>query len=414
MSNTLITSSLVAKTALAVLRNSFTLASRSVKNITETFGAKGVYQSGDTVTVKIPPRFVSGIGATAATNNIVYGSTTVTLVHRNVSFDLTQLEKTVDISPSQIKELLQPALAQLASDIDKDGYALYYKAENLVTPGSYSSGNPAQWAGADVATLKPFLDAKARLAEKAAPEDGKFYAAVTPSTSAGLVDGLKSLFQSADEIANQYKRGLMGMAGGFQFVQSQSLPTHTNGTRAQAANPAVDGNQTGSSLLLKSVGNAVSIKRGDQFTIAGVYAINPLTRAATNKLQVFTHVGTDVNSGAGGDVTLTISPSINITAPNQTVSAQAGNNAVITWMGANGVSTEVNLAWHRDAMMVVFYPFNDYAPGTDVYTATDDESGLAVTVMIGTDVTNYKTINRLDVLYGWQMVRGSLACRVQG
>lgn len=409
-SNTFAVNDLIAKASLAVLKNQFVLASRSLNNVASTFGMTG-FKGGDTIRIKVPPRYISATGAAVQKNDTVDSTVSLTLVQRNIG--IGAISKDLTLSIDGLKKYVEPIMAQLASDVDKDGFALYYKAQNLTTPGSYSSGNPAQWTGADVSTLRPFLDAKARLVEKAAPVDDNMHAAVSPAVSAGLVDGLKSLFQAADEIASQYKRGLMGMAGGFQFVETQTLPTHTNGTRAQASSPTVDGAQTGSSLLLASVGNAVTINRGDQFTIAGVFAINPLTRAATNKLQVFTVQATNTSS-AGGAVTLSISPSINVTAPNQTVSAQAGAGATVTWMGAASVSTDVSMAWHRNGYMVAFFDLSDDTPGAESAKATDPETGMTLRIVKQYNVETDETVLRADVLYGWQVVRGELVCRVQG
>lgn len=408
-SNNFKVSDLIARAALRVLRNSFTLASRSTNNVAATFGTKG-FNSGDTIRIKVPARYVSATGAAIQKNDTTENTVSMTLVQRNIG--LGALTKDITLSIDSLEQFVTPVMAQLAADIDKDGYALYYKAENLVTPGSYTSGVPAAFTGADIATLRPFLDAKARLVEKSAPNDGNFYAAVSPAASAGLVDGLKSLFQAADEIADQYKRGLMGMAAGFQFVESQSLPTHVNGTRTNTT-PLIDGAQTGSSILLKGAGNAVTVKRGDQFTIGGVFAINPLTRTATNKLQVFA-VQADAVASAGGAVTVSVVPAINVTAPNQTVSAQAADNATVTWMGAANVSTDVNLAWHKDAMMVAFFDLDSDLPGAEAGKATDPESGMTVRVAKQYNAETDEVVFRADVMYAWQMVRGSLAARIQG
>lgn len=409
-SNTFKTSDLVARTALKVLRNQFILTSRSTNNVAETFGLKG-RKAGETIRVKVPPRFISATGAAVQKNNIVEDTVSLTLIQRNIGLGV--LSKDATLSIDGLEQYVAPAMAQLASDIDKDGFALYYKAENLVTPGAYSSGSPAAFTGADVATLKPFLDAKARLAEKGAPEDGDLFVAITPSVTAGLVDALKGLFQSASEVADQYKRGLMGMAAGFEFLQTQTLPTHTNGTRTNVT-PLVDGaGQTGTSLVIKGAGNAVTIKRGDQFTLAGVYAINPLTRSATNKLQVFS-VQADATTSAGGAATVSILPSINVTSPSQTVSATAADGATLLWMGAASVAAEVNLAWHRDAIMVAFVDLSDELPGAVVGKATDSATGLTVRVVEQYNAETDEVIRRLDVLYGFQVVRGALMCRVQG
>lgn len=409
-SNTLLTDDIITNEALAVLRNQFVLASRALRPVDDLFGQVGM-KAGDTIRVRIPVRYVSATGSAINKQNSTETNTNITLLQRNIGMGFTSKDRTLSIDDFSDR-FVKPAMAQLASDIDSDGFALFYKVPNLVTPGNYTNGIPAAFTGADVSTLRPFLDAGARLTEQAAPIDDNRYVAITPGSQAGVIDGLKGLFQSATEIAEQYKRGLMGIAAGFEWAVSQTLPSFTTGTRTNTT-PLIDGNQTGSSLLLKGAGNAVTIKQGDQFTIGGVYAINPLTRAATNKLQVFS-VQANVTSGAGGDVTVSVVPSINVTAPNQTVSAQAANNATVTWMGGAGVTTDVNLAWHRDAFMVAFCQLTSDLSGADASVASDPESGISVRLVKQYNAETDEQVTRLDVLYGWQVVRPTLACRIQG
>ena len=40
--------------------------------------------------------------------------------------------------------------------------------------------------------------------------------------------------------------------------------------------------------------------------------------------------------------------------------------------------------------------------------------GISITVVKDFDIVNYRTICRLDVLYGWAVIRKELACRLIG
>lgn len=408
--NTLLTDDIITNEALDVLRNQFVLASRSLRPVDDLFGQTGM-KAGDTVRVRIPVRYVSATGAAVNKQNSTETNTSIQLTQRNIGMGFTSKDRTLSIDDFS-KRFIAPAMAQLASDIDYDGFALFYKITNLVTPGSYSSGIPAAFTGADVSTLRPFLDAGARLTEQGAPIDDERYVALTPGAMAGVVDGLKGLFQSGTEIAEQYKRGLMGLAAGFEWVVAQTLPTLTTGTRTNTT-PLIDGAQTGSSILMKGAGNAITAKAGDQFTIGGVYAINPLTRASTGKLQVFT-VQALATSSAGGALTVSVLPSISTTSPSQTVSAGAADGATVTWMGAASVTTDVNIAWHKNAFMVAFCELTKDLSGADASVATDPESGISVRLVKQYNAETDEQVTRLDVLYGWQVVRPSLACRIQG
>jgi hypothetical protein len=374
------------------------------------FGQKG-HKNGDTVRVRIPVRYKSALQTAINLNNTTETQTSITLVQRNIGVEFTSADMTLKMDLFSDR-IIKPAMAQLASDIDQDGFATYWQGAGLVTPGAYTAGAPAAFTGVDVATLKPFSDAGAWLDINAAPRDGDRYVAVAPFAQAGIVDGLKSLFQSATEIADQYKRGLMGLAAGFEWVSTQTLPTFTCGTRV-ATGSTVNGSGNpvvGSTIVLGGT-NAGTIVQGDQFTIAGVYAINPLTRVATNKLQIFTvQAGTSFTANAA---TVSVLPTISVTAPGETVSAAAADGAVVTFVGAASVKTDVNLAWHKDAMLVAFCELDSDLPGAKASMVRDPESGISVRYVeqyiIGTDILT----KRFDCLYGWKCVRPSLMVRVQ-
>lgn len=409
-SNTLLTDDIITNEALAVLRNQFVLGSRSLRPVDDLFGQTGM-KAGDTIRVRVPVRYTSATGAAVNKQNSAETNTNIQLIQRNIGMGFSSKDRTLAIDDFSSR-FIAPAMAQLASDIDQDGFALFYKANNLVTPGAYSAGIPAAFTGADIATLRPFLDAGARLDEQAAPRDDDRYVSLSPSANAGVVDGLKGLFQSAADIAEQYKRGLMGVGAGFQWCVSQCMPSFTTGTRTNVT-PIINGTQTGNSILMSGAGNTLTATQGDQFTIGGVYAINPLTRNATNKLQVFT-VQALATSNAGGALTVTVSPSINVTAPNQTVSAAAANGATVTWIGAASTVSDVNFAWHKNAFMVAFCQLTSDLSGADASVATDPESGISVRLVKQYNAETDEQVTRLDVLYGWQIVRPTLVVRIQG
>ena len=415
-SNTLLTDSIITNEALAVLVNNFVLGSRALRPVDSLFGKVG-YKAGNTIRVRVPVRYTSALGSAINLQNSVESQVNLTLNQRNIGMDFSSQDRTLSIDMFSSR-FIKPAMAQLASDIDADGFALYYLAQNLSTPGALTAGVPAAWTGAAVSDLLTYLNAGAVLDIQAAPRDGDRFIACSPYASAGIVNGLKGLFQDSYEIAEQYKTGLMGIAAGFQWVMSQNVPTFTAGSRS-ATGSAVNGSGssvTGSTLVLKTAGTGTTYVQGDQFTIAGVYAINPLNRIATSALQVFTVLGATQTSAAGA-VTLTIAPAISVTAPNQTVSAAAADSAVVTFIGAASAGpTDVNFAWHKNAIMIAFCDLTDDLPGAEATVVRDTEGGsdIALRFVRQYQASDDNTYYRLDVLYGWQVVRPSLAVRIQG
>lgn len=408
-SNTFVSSAILSRFGAKALRNKTVVYSRVRNDVADAYKVAG-YKSGDTITVKLPPRYTSATGAAINKQNTVQSTVSLTLVQRNIAIGARSLPLTVTIDG--MEQFMEPIMAQLATDMDRDGLnTLYFGAENLVTPGAISATTgPAAWTGADLSTKSVLGQAAARLTEKGIPDDGDRFGALTPSAMANITDANSTLFNPVGDISAQYRTGLLGLYNGVQWVQSAVLPRHTNGTRTNTT-PLVDGNQTGSSLLLKGAGNAVTVNRGDQFVIAGVFAINPLTRTSTGKLQVFT-VTANATASAGGAVTLSIAPAINITAPNQTVSAQAAGDATVTWMGGAGAGSDVNLCWHREAAVGVMMPLTE-VPGKSKVT-TDSESGMTVRVVEDFDIDEDEVIYRADILYGFARVRGEGIVRLQG
>jgi hypothetical protein len=412
VTNTLLTNDVITNEALRVLRNQFTFVSRCLRTVDDLFGKVG-YKNGSTIRVRIPVRYSSGIGSAIVLNNSVESETSITLIQRNIGMAFTSLDLTLSIDLFR-ERFIEPAMAQLASDVDSDGYALFYKAQSLATPGAYTSGIPAAWTGADVGTLRPYLDAQARLTEQAAPVDNMRYAAISPSANAAIVDSLKSLFQDSTQIADQYKRGLMGLAAGLEWVQSQSIPSFTSGSWSNSGSPIyVAAGSSGSTFVLHNVGNNAVINHGDQFVIANVFAINPLTRKSTGKLQVFT-VQAQATASSTGVVTVVATPAVNVTAPDQTVSAAPVDGAAVTFLGTANTTTDANLVWHRDAFMFACCDLTDDLPGAEAYTARDPVSGLVVRLVRQYLSTPDEVQTRVDILYGYQCVRPQLAATVRG
>ena len=85
------------------------------------------------------------------------------------------------------------------------------------------------------------------------------------------------------------------------------------------------------------------------FTIAGVYAVNPVSQDKQAFLQQFT-VMADADSGAStGPAALTVAPAIITSGPYRTVDVAPADNAAITVMGTGGAIYPQNLCFHKNA-----------------------------------------------------------------
>ena len=160
------------------------------------------------------------------------------------------------------------------------------------------------------------------------------------------------------------------------------------------------------------------LKAGDVFTIAGVFAMNPVPgEGSTGKIQMpylqeFV-VLADANSDGTGNATLSISPAIITSGPYQTVSAQPVDDAVITVKtGTAGAAYPQNLMFHKNAFALVMCPLE--LPDGVSFKARESYKGLSVRVVKQYDIDSDTDVIRLDVLFGWEAIYRELACRRTG
>jgi hypothetical protein len=407
MPNVFLTISMITREALRVLENSLTFTKQITRQYSSEFGISGA-KIGTVLNVRKPPRYQGRLGQTLILEDMVETSVPVTL---DTQFG-------VDISPSSqdmalsiddfSKRFLTPAIATIANKLDYDGLQL--------TKQIYASvGTP----GVTPADLLTYLKAGVKLKDASVPLDGQLTVVITPLMEATLVDALKGLFQQSNLIAEQYAKGMMGRAAGFKFYMDQNCASLTAGPGGLAgANLLVDGpNQTGGTLLVKGFTAAVGprLNKGDTFTIAGVFGTNVQNHQSTGALQQFT-VLANVASDVAGKAAMPISPAIVATGAGQTVTALAADSAIIT--GGSGVAGTVSptgVAFHPDAFTLACADLP--LPESGVVQAarmSDKQLGLSIRMIRAYDINTDRFPCRLDILYGWAVLRPELACRIAG
>lgn len=411
--NSLITSSLALKTCLVALRNKWTLVPRATQNVDELF-KNSTFNPGSTVIIKLPPRYLSGTGSTLVKNNTDQTQVPVVIIQRNAGVGFTSKQMTLSLGDFKTN-VADPLMAQLAADIEADGYIeLANSAQGLVTPGAYTAGAPAAWTGAEISTLRPFNDARASLIQIGASSGVNIYAALSPFTQGAVVDNNKAIFNPNPTISDQYLKGVLTRYAGIEFVETQAIPRFTSGTRT-ATGSTVNGTVSsgGTSVVLASAGVTKTYVAGDQFTVAGVYSVNPLNRVSTGKLQIFT-VQTLATSDGAGAVTLSFLPAATTSGKDQTVNRAITSSDAVTFYGAASTTTEVNVVWDKEALVFAACDLTSDMDGVKVTKERDPITGLTLRLMSGTDITEDEAIKRLDTMYAWKGARPQLAVRVQG
>lgn len=296
---------------------------------------------------------------------------------------------------------IKPAIASIANAIDNDGLSQFTAVWNAVgTPGSVPN------------TLLTYLNAGVLLNNNAAPLDGERYLVLSAQMQATIVNALTTLFQASQQIAEQYRKGEMGLAIGFDWYMDQNVNTFTTG--AQGGVPLVNGaNQTGSSLLTRAwtASAASRLGVGDIFTISGVNMVNPQSRQSTAALQQFV-VTAAFSSAADGTGTISISPPITPSGAFQTVDASPSNGATITVLGAASTQSPQGLAFHKDWLTLACADL-PLPGGVDMAARVSDRQlGMSIRLVRAYNISTDQFPCRLDILYGWAPLRPETAVRV--
>lgn len=396
MSNALLTPDEIALEILRVLHQKANFIGNVNRQYDDQFAKTGA-KVGQTLRIKLPNRYTVRTGKTLSAQDTQEQSVSLTVAtQKGVDMNFSSAELTMQMNDFS-KQIIQPAISVLAANIEADFL-------QSVTKDVYNSvGTP----GTTPSTVLVYGQAKQKLTENLAPdEDRKLM--ISSATQAATVSGFSTLFNASKEISDQYKKGAMGNALGFDWYENNSILTLTTGSRTNVT-PLVNGNQTGSSLVIKGAGNGVTMKQGDIFTIAGVYTVHPETKQQYPNLQQFV-VTADAQATAGGDVTVSISPSIVTTGALQNVSAQAADGQAITWLGSASTAYGQNLAFHQDAFAFVTADLE--MPQGVHFASRQTIDGITVRIVRAYDINNDNIPCRIDVLYGYKTLRAQLACRV--
>jgi len=195
---------------------------------------------------------------------------------------------------------------------------------------------------------------------------------------------------------------------------SQSIVNHTVGSLpgspvvSSSTPPTTQGVAT---LDITYSSATKTIKQGDVFTIAAVYAVNPQTRLSTGSLQQF--VVTADQTLTSTSATINISPAL-YTATNAlaTVDAFPAASAVITFVGTASTVYPQNLVYHKNAITLATADLL-LPQGVDM-ASRQVHNGISMRIVRQYDINNDRMPCRVDVLYGFNTIRAPMACRIWG
>lgn len=404
MGNTLTTIDMITRESLRLAHEKCAFISTTDRQYDDSFAKTGA-KIGDSLRVRLPNQYSRTTGSRVmnvqdqdeASNTI----TVATQDHVDMRFNSAELALSLD---ELSKRYIEPAVAVLVSGIEADYLAYASKA----------TYNIAGTAGTAITTLVTPGAARARLNQCLAPKDNQRCIQMDSVTMGGLVNGMATYFAPGTEIGKQYKEGMVSRTAMADYYENERAWTMTNGSdvtgTTDAAALVTDG---GSTVDMHTTIATSAVNVGQIFTIAGVYACHPETKAAYPYLQNFVIT-------AKGATTVTVSPTIRLTGARKNVVSSTGgtlattdfNSQTVTFSGLASTSYVQPLMYHKEAFQFITADLPIMDDAAKCVRRVSD--GLSLRVWQASDIRNDELLMRIDILYGMAALRPEWACRMIG
>jgi len=400
MANTILTPTVIAREALFHLENNLVMGRNVYRKYEHEF-----VKVGDTVNIRKPVQFEVTDGATLSKQNVTETNTSIVISSRkHVAWGFDTQSLTLSIEEYS-KRYIQPGCIALANQVDVDLLALY-------TDFYTSAGT----AGTTPNTFSQLGNLAAAMDRVPVPDDGERKLVLNPTARWAMADALKGIFDAS--MPKEFvRKGLLGRLANMEIYGDQNVARHQVGSDVGTGTPLVDTTTSadGDTSILTdgwSTTHTAAVRKGDVFTIAGVFSLNRVSKVNTGQLQQFVATA-DANSDGGGHVTIALDPPLKTTGAYATISALPANDAALTFFGSTEDATYAqNIAFHRNAIALCVVPLE--LPDGASWKARVEHDGLSIRIVKDYDVVEDEEIVRLDILYGTRVIYPELGARLWG
>lgn len=391
----LLTTLAITRLAVRLFKNSNAFIQNIDTQYDNQFAVEGA-KIGDTLRIRLPNDYTVADGPALSAQETNEQSTSLVVNyqrHVDTTFSAAQLSLSMqDFS----ERVAAPMMNNLAGNVAKT-------VMGGVEGGVSNFVANFSGAGAIISpTSQTVLDADALLTTRSAQEFDRNLVASPPSM-ARVLGTMQGLFNPAPEISRQYRKAKIYDALNFKWFRDQTVLVHTTGTfTAGTVNGA---NQTGLTLTTNAITG--TFKKGDVITIAGVYAVNRVTKQNDNVLQQFV-VTADVLTAA---TSIPIYPAIIGPDPitgnevqYQTVASAPADAAAVALVNTAGERYRKNIAYVPQ--LVTMATCDLKLPSGNGEAARANSDGLAIRVIRNFyNVSTDQFVDRTDVLFGFTYVR---------
>jgi hypothetical protein len=442
VSNEFLNETVYANTMLLLAKNELVTG----RLVNSKFENKVTDENGLTVSVKRPPRFArndaSLQSAALATQDVISGSVNVAVnQYAKVHITIGDIEYIKSYNELLKNETMKSAASTLAHQIDgflqSKMFGFHSYVGNATDPslniGSPLEFNPVHTRLMDMGVPNSDLNATVLF------NDGE---EIRGSLLSGNIDDVNKA---------ALQRVRIPILSEIKLYATQQCPSLTVGTRVAGATSLIDNGTLSvnyravkdtmvQTIHIDGQGAGVTIKTGEVFTIANVFAWDWRNNQILPYLQQFTvrggasvasgsvpitsPPGTPITTDAGGDIDLIISPPLIVQGTNDgvdtnantafaTVNAAAVDGAAVTHLGAASSSHRIRTAWHKSALTMVSAKLQTPFTGVSSF-ARDPETNISIRYWRGSDITTGQHIHRWDCMYGATLLDSFMGSRVSG
>ena len=280
-----------------------------------------------------------------------------------VSLGWADFVKIRDIGDARESEALKAVAQQLSEKIDK------YVLEHAILASNNWVGTP----GNNVADLGDVATAYTRLREEGV-EANDVRMVLSYADRQALAETIVA-YPATDSLSTgAFRRGFEGEIYGIPTVFTQQLPALTVGSRAASGAALINGasqnvNYTAvaasgapgqyltQTIAIDGLTGSQTVKDGEVFTIAGVYAWDNRAQVTTGRLQQFRVVG-DATASTGAIAALRIFPALivqgtsDVNTAHATVDSAPADNAAITFLGTASTAYRPRAILQKNAIVV--------------------------------------------------------------
>lgn len=387
-------------------------------------------ENGLVINVKRPPRFVAGSGAALSAQDIVTGSVNIAVdQYTNVHLSIGDLESVQSFNALMRNSSMRSAAQTIASQIDS-----YLQSKTLAFHGWATAASQTLDPTKPLTNVQALMAARTRLEQNGVPMVD--LAGTVDPTDGELIRGNQLANFTPDINTSAITRARIPVVSEIDWYDTQQTPSLTSGSRtAGAVNGAAQNvnyrdvkSTNQQNLICDGFGAAGTVKKGEVFTIAGVFAwdwrANGGSGAKLPYLQQFTVLADTAADGGGAIAALPISPPIIVQGSNDGTSVKANtafatvdsipaDNAVITWAFAAATTVKVRSAWQKSAIQMVSARLQTPFTGVASF-ATDPETGISIRYWRGSDIATGAHIHRWDTIYGATNVDPFMGTRIAG